>query len=178
MELPNFTTQLDVEDTTVTIRAMRPTDRDLEERFVNGLSELSRYLRFHYALKQITDTMLERFINVSYPDEMALIATIPEGDGERQIGVARYVRESGKESAEVAVVVDDRWQDKGVGTQLLLSLRELALQAGIKHLEVTVLPENMRMLTLAEKLGFKLHPRHGDYSTVELGKDLDEDGAE
>ena len=154
---------------------MRPADRDIEQRFVRELSVQSRYYRFHSVLKELSPYMLERFTHINYPDEMALIATVPESDdNEMEIGVARYVRIPGSDTAEVAIVVADEWQGNGIGSRLLIDLRQLAIAAGIKHLEVSILPENRRMLHLARELGFSHKPLESmDYSTIELGKDLD-----
>lgn len=174
MQPPDYKDALDVAGSPVTIRTMRPADRDIERRFVRELSPASRYYRFHSALKELTPAMLERFTHVNYPDEMALIATIPEGDGERQIGVARYAGYPGTDRAEIAVVVADAWQGKGVGARLLLDLRNLAFEAGIRHFEASVLPGNKRMLELARALGFAVRTAGpGEDSALTLGKDID-----
>lgn len=173
---PNYKDTLEIPGATVTIRTMQPADRDIEHRFVRELSEQSRYYRFHSALKELSPYMLERFTHVNYPDEMAIIATVPESEGERQIGVARYARMPGSHTAEIAIVVADAWQGRGVGTRLLLNLRQLATEAGIRHVEASVLPDNRRMLGLARELGFSLKAlKPADYSTIELGKELDDD---
>jgi acetyltransferase len=175
MGIPDYRDALDIAGTPVTIRTMQPGDRDIEHRFVRELSPLSRYYRFHSTLRELTPTMLERFTHVNYPDDMALIATVPEGEGEREIGVARYARYPGTERAEIAVVVADDWQGKGIATRLLLDLRGLAHAAGIQHLEANVLSGNKRMLQLARTLGFSIKPAAtGDRQEVELGKDIDE----
>lgn len=171
---PDFEDTLEVPGAVVTIRTMQPEDRDIEHRFVRELSEQSRYYRFHSALKELSPYMLERFTHVNYPDEMAIIATVTEGQGEMQIGVARYARKPGSHTAEIAVVVADAWQGRGVGTRLLVDLRQLAKEAGIRHVEASVLPENRRMLGLARELGFSVKAlKPADYSTIELGKELD-----
>jgi acetyltransferase len=171
---PDYRDALVVGGTRVTIRTICPADRDIEQQFVRGLSPSSRYYRFHTSLKELTPAMLERFTHVNYPDEMALIATIPEGAGESEIGVARYARYPGTDRAEVAVVVADAWQGKGIGARLLLDLRNLAREAGIRQFEASVLPGNKRMLELAQSLGFTVRsaPVPPD-TTLELGKDLD-----
>jgi acetyltransferase len=170
---PDYTDFLDVGETRVTIRTMRPTDREIEDQFVRGLTPTSKYYRFHSALRELTEPMLEHFTQVNYPDEMALIATVREAGAEREIGVARYVRSHGADTAEIAVVVADEWQGKGIGCQLLKDLRDLAHGVGIRHLEARVLPENQRMLRLAQGLGFRIKPRGDDLSALELGKDVD-----
>jgi acetyltransferase len=175
MGILDYRDALDIAGTPVTIRTMQPGDRDIEHRFVRELSPMSRYYRFHSTLRELTPSMLERFTHVNYPDDMALIATVPEGNGEREIGVARYARYPDTERAEIAVVVADDWQGKGIATRLLLDLRGLAHAAGIRHLEANVMSGNKRMLTLARTLGFSIRPTAaGAGQEVELGKDIDE----
>jgi acetyltransferase len=170
---PDYTDYLDVDGTRVTIRTMRPTDREIEDQFVRSLTPASKYYRFHAALRELSASMLDHFTNVNFPDEMALIATIREADAEREIAVARYSRAQGSDTAEIAVVVSDQWQGKGIGCQLLKDLRDIAHQAGIRHLEARVLPDNRRMLELAQHLGFRIKPRGDDPGAIELGKDVD-----
>lgn len=174
MKPPEYNELLDIDGKRITIRTMQPSDRDIEQQFIRGLSPLSRYYRFHSSLRELTPYMLERFTHVNYPDEMAIIATVPEGNGECEIGVARYARNPAADCAEIAVVVADAWQGKGVGSHLLVVLGKLARGAGIKHLEASILCGNRRMLRLAESLGFSIRPvTPGDAHTLELGKDVD-----
>jgi len=174
MSIPEYQDMLAVDGIAVTIRTMRPSDRDIEARFVAELSPTSRYYRFHSALKELDTAMLERFTHVNYPQDMALIATIPEGAGEREIGVARFARYPDTDRAEIAVVVDDAWQGKGIGARLLLDLRTLAVTAGIRHFEASILPGNKRMLELARTLGFTVREAYsGDGQTLEMGKEID-----
>lgn len=174
MRPPDYREYLDIDGERVTIRTMLPSDRDIEQQFIRELSPLSRYYRFHSALRELTPYMLDRFTHVNYPDEMAIIATVPEANGEREIGVARYARAPGADHAEIAVVVADAWQGRGIGSRLLVVLRSLARDAGIRHLEASILSGNKRMLTLAKTLGFSIRQvKPGDAHTLELGKDVD-----
>jgi acetyltransferase len=134
MRPPEFREVVDLGGEPVTIRAMQPADRAIEDAFVRNLSPGSRHLRFQAALKQLTPDMLDRFTNVDYPNEMALIATVAEGGTEREIGVARYVRTPRSDRAEVAVVVADDWQGRGVGTRLLVRLRDIARSQKVHRL--------------------------------------------
>lgn len=159
-------------DTPVRIRLIRPDDRDREMAFVRGLSARSRYYRFHAALRELTPELLERFTHLDYPDHLALVALVDTPGGEQQIGVARYVREPGSDSAEIAIVVADAWQGKGIATRLLTDLRTLAQQVGVRRLVASVLRENGRMLSLVRHLGFEGEPSGGDPRTSFLGKRL------
>jgi len=170
---PEFLDSFDVEGRSVTVRTMQPQDRDIEDVFVRSLSDESRYYRFHGALRKLSATMLDHFTSPQYPEEMALIATIVDGDAEQQIGVVRYARTEVSNRAEVAIVVADEWQGKGIGTRMMTALRDLARDAGIQELEVNILRENRRMLGLARQLGY-LQPLKADGpTTVVLGKRTD-----
>ena len=125
-------------------------------------------------MRELPTKMLDRFTHPDYPDEMALIATITENGEEREIGVARYARTTEAGHAEVAIVVADEWRGKGIGTRLLRDLRELAMQAGYRHLEVSILSDNKPMLELARELGFENTPSHSGYPEITLGKGLDQ----
>ena len=62
---------------TITIRAIRPEDSEMEQDFVRSLSDESKYYRFMDTLRELTPPMLVRFTQIDYDREMALIATIP-----------------------------------------------------------------------------------------------------
>jgi acetyltransferase len=170
--VPDFDDQFEAGGVTVRIRPIRAEDREREAEFVRNLSPSSRYFRFHSALRELTPQMLERFTQVSYPDNLALVALVDTSAGDLQIGVARYVREPGTDTAEIAIVVADDWQGRGVATRLLTDLRDLARAAGITHLVASVLRENGRMLELVRKLGYRLEPSD-DFRASRLGKPVD-----
>ena len=138
---------------------MQPSDRDIEQQFIRKLSPLSRYYRFHTALRELSPYLLDRFTQVNYPDEMALIATVFEGNHEREIGVARYARGPGANCAEIAVVVADAWQGKGIGTRLLSTLTDAARQHGIAGFTADVLADNKRMLAVFHGSGHEVSSR-------------------
>jgi acetyltransferase len=169
---PDIRKSLELRDTAVTIRTLMPEDAAIEAAFVRNLSDRSRYFRFHAPLRELTPTMLSRLVNVSYPDSMALIATINVGGTEQQIGVARYARCEHDNAAEVAIAVADEWQGCGLGTRLLRELRNVAVAAGYTQLHMVVLAENKRMLQLARELGFSDEVEIKDYVSRQLAKSL------
>jgi acetyltransferase len=168
MKPPEYRDRIRIAGTEITVRTLHPEDRAIEEAFVRDLSPTSRYLRFHSALPALTPAMTERFLNLDYPDQMALIASIPDGDGERQIAVARWARPQGETAADLGIAVADDWQGKGLGTALLKRLLELAAVAGIEQITANVLYENQRMRALARDLGFRLAPHQDDPHTLLL----------
>jgi acetyltransferase len=141
--------------TRLTIRPIRPEDAVLEREFVNGLSERSRYLRFMLSLKSITPQMVSRFTQIDYDREMALVAIVPRAEGgDRQIAVARYVTYPDGRTCEFAIVVADDWHHKGIATELLARLIEIARDRRLESIDGIVLRENKGMLGLARQMGF------------------------
>ncbi len=141
--------------TVVTIRPIRAEDLALEQEFVEGLSARTGYQRLMSARSPSLEE-LRRFTDINHERELALIATTPVDGRERQIGVARYVKESSPGDAEFALVLSDDWQGRGLGTRLLGSLLAAAKNNGVRRLVGTTMSENGGMLALARKLGFKL----------------------
>jgi acetyltransferase len=158
--------------TLVTIRPIRPEDREIELAFVRALSSNSKYFRFLSIVKDLSPQWLDRFTQVDYPREMALIATIPAETGEQEIGVARYAPGSSEDTVEFAVVVADDWQGHGIGRELLRHLFAEAEAGGHKRIEGIVLKENKKMLQLSRELGFAVSSYPGDAMLVHVVKDL------
>lgn len=146
----------------VTIRPIRPEDAIIEREFVNGLSEQSRYLRFMYALQEITPAMLSRFTQIDYDREMAFIAVDDTTGEEQQIGVARYITLPDEATCEFAIVVGDDWRGRGLARLLMGDLIAAARDAGLKNMYGTTLNENHGMLDLARSLGFEIEPDPDD----------------
>jgi acetyltransferase len=149
-----------------TLRPIRPEDATLEREFVHGLSEQSKFLRFMFGLKDLTPAMLSRFTQIDYDRELALIAVIPQGEGERQIGVARYTTLPDEQTCEFAVVVSDDWQGKGLARRLMSRLIEAARDRGLRTMCGVTLRENRRMIELSEALGFATGPDPEDPDLV------------
>jgi acetyltransferase len=143
-----------LDGTQLTIRPIRPEDATLEREFVDGLSDRSRYLRFMHVMKRITPQLVSRFTQIDYDREMALIALVAADDRERQIAVARYVIKPDWRSCEFAIVVADDWHNKGVATELLRRLIDVARDRGLDRMDGVALSENRGMLGLAAELGF------------------------
>lgn len=148
---------------TITIRPIRPEDAEMEQAFVTGMSDESKYYRFMDTLRELTQSMLVRFTQIDYDREMALIATLPGDDGrDKQIGVARYVTNPDGETVEFALAIADDWQKHGVGRKLMSALIECARQKGYRAVVGDVLSQNTKMFRLMTTLGFTIHPHQED----------------
>jgi GNAT superfamily N-acetyltransferase len=133
------------------LRPIRSTDKAALLDFHSRLSAETKFLRYHYSKGGLTEGDLKTFCEVDYRDNMALVA---EGNREGKtqlLGVGRYSRLPDRHTAEVAFVVQDSEQGKGIGSQLLKQLAEFAWQADITYFFGEVLRQNGRMLSIFRK---------------------------
>lgn len=155
--------------TVLHLRPIRPEDAEIERAFVGGLSEQSRYYRFFYRFTELTPSMVARFTQVDYDRELALVAVVDaQGEAGKAsfAGVARYIANPDRTSAEFAVVVGDAWQRRGVATVLMRRLIGCAKRRGLRELAGVVLRENESMLMLVRSLGFVLEDDPEDATQV------------
>jgi len=136
----------------VPVREIRAQDAPALRRLVSRSSERSIELRFFGPMKELSEEKARRFAEVDGQDRFALVALDPEDEGEI-VAVVRYERERDTDGAEYAVLVEDRFQGRGLGIGLTRCLIEAARERGIKHLHALVLRENGRMLLLLRGLG-------------------------
>jgi acyl-CoA hydrolase/GNAT superfamily N-acetyltransferase len=134
------------DNTEVFIRPIRPDDEQMMKDMFYSFSERTRYLRFHGPVKAFPHTRLQVFCNVDYNEEMALIGTIGDPGAEEVIAVGRYLHDAANDTAEVAFVVRDDWQNRGLGKTLFGKLVEIGRERGISKFFAEVLPENIPML--------------------------------
>jgi L-amino acid N-acyltransferase YncA len=157
--------------TEVLIRAIEPGDFELEQTFVNGLSRSTSYMRLMSG-RWPTEEEIRRWTEIDRQREGAIIATVSVEGKLQQVGVARYAVEERENEAEMAIVISDAWQHRGLGMQLLSSLIDLARRSGMKRLVGTALSENEAMLNLGRRLGFRVSLKPEAPYITELWLDL------
>lgn len=149
----------------VTIRAVRPDDRERIARAFGQLDPDSVYTRFFTFKSELSDSDLARLDAIDFVHEVMLVATVgPEAD-EIVIGSARYVELDGTDdvrSAEVAFTVEEDYQGMGVAGRLLASLVAIAREAGFGRFEADVLPGNKSMLAVFTRSGLPVLQRRED----------------
>lgn len=156
----------------VIVRPIRPSDRQIEKEFVQKLSNESKYFRFMGALRELDESMLNRFTQIDYDKEMALIAVSCENGQETEVGVARYVINPDGTSCEFAIAVADAWQQRGLGSILMRALVNAASARGLQAMEGIVMSANHGMLGFMNALGFSIEPVPGDPATRHVVKEL------
>jgi len=139
----------------VLIRPIRPTDKALLVRGFERLSPEARFQRFFAPVVRLNESDLAYLTEVDHRKHEALVAIDPE-DGE-MVGVARYIRTTPyrDREAEVAIVIADNWQGKGLGTALLSRLATRAREEGITHFLAVILADNADATELFENFAPK-----------------------
>jgi acetyltransferase len=162
-DVPDFAVSAALRDgTQIEIRPVRPDDAERLQALFSRLSSESIYFRFLEARKQLPLEQAVRFATVNYRTTMAIVAVLEEGvDEQKIIGVARYGVEPESEdmSAEAAIVVEDAYQNRGVGTLLLQQLLEYARKQGIPALRANIHQNNARILHFVKKGGLPTERR-------------------
>src|SRR5271163_2875825 len=157
MEPSHYETLATLKDgTEIIIRAIRPDDSGpLREQFSN-LSLESVRLRFHGLRRAPSESEAKRAANVDFVDTVALVAT-PRCHPEELSAGCRYIVDgdgSGRDSAEIAFLVLDDYQGKGIGSLMLRYLAIIARAQGIREFKADVLSDNERMIRVFERSGF------------------------
>jgi len=138
----------------VFMRPVRPTDEDKLSFFFYSLSETTVYKRYLHVTRRFSGRDLSELVNVDYKNDMTLVLVTQEPGCESQIqGVAQYFEDKATGFAEVAFMVADAWQGKGLGGELMSRLIELAKENDIKGFTASLLESNHSMLRLFHKSG-------------------------
>ncbi|WP_084464288.1 bifunctional GNAT family N-acetyltransferase/acetate--CoA ligase family protein [Microtetraspora fusca] len=152
---------------TAHLRPIRPDDADLMRAFYSRLSEESIYFRYFGPRPTLSDREIAWFTNVDYDNRVALIATI----GTEMVAVVRYDRVQPADHAEVAFLVEDAHQGRGMASVLLEHLRAAARERGIRTFIADVLPANHRMMAMFRQAGYTAQS-HFEDGVVRMTLDL------
>ena len=142
--------------TEISLRPIKPTDEQGVKNLVYSLSQESLYNRFMTHTKQFGAKQILDFIYVDHRKNVAIVVTIPEAHGEDIIGIGRYFLDERSNRAEVAFMVRDEWQHRGIGRILFNRLVTIAKQSGIAGFTAEVLRDNHKMQNLFNYSGFKV----------------------
>jgi len=130
------------------LRLLEPEDVNLIRRFYSRLSPETIYRRFMGPVLPPADDLCRRLTDIDHRDRDALIALDARGIA----GVARYATFPGQGMYDVAVVVADDWQGKGLGRLLMRRLAHIARLRGISSFHATMFGDNQRALALVRSL--------------------------
>ena len=141
--------------TRVLIRPMRSRDRAAEIAFIEGLSMEARRYRFLGQFSTPSEALVERLTHADFIHDIAFVAVVPEDGHERIIGTARFSVDPDGMRCECAVTVADAWQQRGLGTNLMRHLIDVARAMDLRVMYSIDSADNVKMRDLAAHLGFR-----------------------
>jgi acetyltransferase len=159
-------------DMSVIVRPIRPEDEPLMIQFHKTLSEESVYFRYFHLIKlsqRIAHERLTRICFIDYDREMVLVADYknPNTQQHEILAVGRLSKIHGTNTAEFAMLVSDRFQCQGLGTELLKRLLQIGSDEHLAGIGASILVENIGMQRVCSKLGFQKY-NSDDNSVVKV----------
>ncbi|MFA5238612.1 MAG: GNAT family N-acetyltransferase [Phycisphaerae bacterium] len=154
-ELERYDTLRD--GTEIFFRPVRPTDETAMSEMLYSLSSKSVQTRYMAHTVSFPHKDVQQLTNIDYHQDLAIVGTVPGASGEEIVAIAQYFLDPKSKSAEVAFVVQDEWQQKGMGTFLLDYLTGIAKKRGVKRFYAKVLPSNKAMLSIFYNSGYKVN---------------------
>jgi acetyltransferase len=157
--------------TEVLLRPIKPEDEPLWKNMLASCSPETIYARFRAGVAWGRHEIATRYCFTDYDREIAIVAELHQGSVRQLIGVGRLIADPDHETVEYAVLVPDRWQNRGLGGVLTDYCYEIALHWGLSRIVAETDPSNVRMLALFRNRGYELrHDAEGE--VVEVVKPL------
>ncbi len=141
----------------IVLRPIRATDEELLREFHYQLSEDTIYHRYRRSLRSLPQSERLKLVNIDYTTQMAIIAVQTTGVREEMVGVGRFYVDESTRCAEVAFVVRDDHQGRGLGGMLLKKLISIARKMELVALEAYCAPDNIKMIDLLLRNHFSEH---------------------
>ncbi|MBA4422432.1 MAG: GNAT family N-acetyltransferase [Syntrophus sp. (in: bacteria)] len=140
----------------VKFRAIKPSDEEEMRRLFYRFSDTSVYYRYFSPIKTMPHRKMQEYVNIDYQRIMSLVGTIDLSGSERIIAEGRYVRHHNLPLADVAFVVDENYQGRGIASFLFEMLIRAAREQGIEWFTADVIADNKAMLKVFEKASFPI----------------------
>jgi acyl-CoA hydrolase/RimJ/RimL family protein N-acetyltransferase len=163
------TTSLLSDGTLLNFRPIHPTDEPRMRDLFYKLSEATMYYRFMSHQTRVSRHQIQEFVYIDHRNDVTIVGTLPAPDGEEIMAVGSYYLDQKTNMAEVAFVVSDKWQNRGIGTFLLKHLMRIARRHGIKGFSAEVMTVNKSMQAVVNKANCKVRSKlNGNVYSYEL----------
>ncbi|MFW9908234.1 MAG: GNAT family N-acetyltransferase [Candidatus Thorarchaeota archaeon] len=146
----------------VLVRLIRPDDADRIKHLFYSLGEESIFFRFLTPLRSLKRQTLQEFYYVDQDTDISLVGVISENDDpkcEKIIAAGRYLLDPRTNQAEFALLVQDEYQNRGIGTFLLAQMMRIAKSKGVNAFIAYVHPKNVPMIDFIHKTGKLIESR-------------------
>ena len=153
-ELEQYDTLQD--GTEIFFRPIKPTDEPAMSDMLYSLSPASVRTRYMAQTVAFPHRDIQQLTNIDYTQDISIVGTVPSVSGEQVVAIAQYYLDPKTHAAEVAFLVQDEWQKKGMGTFLLAYLAQIAKKRGVKQFYAKVLAMNKPMLAIFHNSGYQI----------------------
>ena len=138
-------------------RPIKPTDEPALSEMLYSLSEQSVRTRYMARTIAFPHKDVQQLTNIDYRHDLAIVGVVPGPGGEDIVAIAQYYLDPKTQAAEVAFLVQDEWQAKGMGTFLLDYITQVAVKRNVKRFYAKVMPENKAMLAIFQNSGYRVN---------------------
>lgn len=143
--------------TEIFFRPVKPADEPALADMLYSLSQESVRTRYFTHTMTFPHKDVQQIANIDYSQDLAIVGVVPGVREEQIVAIAQYFLDPKTRAAEVAFIVQDEWQDKGLGTFLLDYITQVAKQRGVERFYAKVLPTNRAMLAIFHNTGYKVN---------------------
>jgi acyl-CoA hydrolase len=166
-ELERYETLKD--GTQIFFRPIKPPDEPALAEMLYSLSSQSVHTRYFTHTMTFPHKAVQKLTNIDYRNDLAIVAVVPSPSGQDIVAIGQYFLDPKTQAAEVAFLVQDEWQQRGMGTFLLEYLAQIARKRGVKRFYAKVLPVNKPMLAIFHNSGYKVNTEFdGEAYSVEF----------
>jgi len=142
--------------TEIFFRPVKPTDEPALSEMLYSLGDQSVHTRYFTRTMTFPHRDVQKLTNIDYRNELAIVGVVPGPAGEDVVAIAQYFLDPRSQAAEVAFIVHDEWQDKGMGRFLFDYISQIAVRRGIRRFYAKVLPVNKPMLSIFQNSRHKV----------------------
>ena len=150
------------DDVDILFRAIRPSDEEAMRKLFYRFSKEAIFYRYFSPIKVMPHTKMQEYVNADCNIATSIVGVQESNDQEQIIAEARFVKLDDRPYAEVAFLVEEKYQGLGVGTHLFKMLIRLAKERGLRGFTAEVLPTNQSMVKVFEKGGHPVHSKLKD----------------
>jgi len=143
--------------TQIFFRPIKPSDEHTLSDMLYSLSTKSIRRRYFTRTKTFPHRDVQQLTNIDYEHEIAIVGVVPGVSGEKIVAIAQYFLDPESMAAEVALIVLDEWQQKGMGTFLLEYITQIARRRGVRRFYAKILPDNRAMLNIFQNCGYNIN---------------------
>ena len=155
------------------VRPIKPSDEEMMRRLFYSFSDESKFLRYFSNIKTMPHNNMQKYVSVDYQNVLAIVAVLQRGNTERIIAEARMASYPGEDVFDMAFLVDEDFQGKGIASFMLDYLIQIARERGIRNLTADVLSQNNKMIAVFKKARVKPVFR-GEEGSIKVIFTLDE----